>query len=185
MNDHHAKEKTSWLDWSQLRRAILYPGLRWFSDHFSGRCLWRIMWWSQDKFLVAVALVVVRGDEVLLLHHSYRGRYPWGLVTGFVAHGESLEDACHREFSEETGARLPTAAKLQLVVARFPNRRHLEVLYFVDATHSLPPAFGGSKDGEITWGAWHPLDRLPEGLMPGQSGLIRMAVHLRRAPSVH
>ena len=138
------------------------------------------MWWTQAKFLIAVAVVAFRQNDVLLLRHSYRKRYPWGLVTGYVGYGETLEQAGLREFHEETGYVLPGTASLALVDLRFVSRRHLEAVYRVCADVDLAYELGPSQDGEIERGSWHAIDRLPEGLLPNQRALILLADGARK-----
>ncbi len=146
-------------------------------------CMARLMWWTQAKFLIAVAVVAFRQNEVLLLRHSYRTLHPWGLVTGYVGYGETLEEAGIREFHEETGYRL-AASTLGLVDLRFVGRRHLEAVYRVRCDLDLRQGLGPSLDGEIERGSWHAIDHLPESLPPNQRGLILLANRARKEDSV-
>ena len=51
----------------------------------------------------AVITAVTRGDEILLAHNrSFREGF-YGLISGFVEPGETLEDCARREIMEETG----------------------------------------------------------------------------------
>jgi len=51
----------------------------------------------------AVITAVTRGDEILLAHNrSFRDGF-YGLISGFVEPGETLEDCVRREIMEETG----------------------------------------------------------------------------------
>lgn len=55
-------------------------------------------------FHVGVVGVIRNADgDVLLLRHTYRGRWPWGAPSGFVEHREQPIDAMRREIQEETG----------------------------------------------------------------------------------
>lgn len=62
-------------------------------------------------FVVAVAVIAVRGDRVLALRRAPHKTSPgvWESVSGRLMHGEPLEAACRRELVEETGL---TAARL-------------------------------------------------------------------------
>ena len=63
-----------------------------------------VVWLVSQKFLVGVVGIVLReGNEVLLLEHSYRNEYPWGLPSGWLKKGEQPISALKREIYEETG----------------------------------------------------------------------------------
>ncbi len=51
----------------------------------------------------AVIVLVTRGEEALMAHNSAFPPGRFGLIAGFVAPGESLEEAACREIREETG----------------------------------------------------------------------------------
>ena len=56
------------------------------------------------QFMIGVVgLIENERGELLVLHHTYRREYPWGLPTGFLEHGEQPEAALRREIAEETG----------------------------------------------------------------------------------
>ena len=143
---------------------------------FAGRrFIERLMWWTQAKFVMAIVLVVFRDDRLLLLEHSYRPRYPWGLPTGWVHYGESLEEAVRRELKEECGLTVET---LQWMDARFPNRRHLECIFWAEVRNpSSLEQSGPSGDGEITsWGWFSWQEGLPKLLLPSQRPIIEHAI---------
>ncbi|MEM9837806.1 MAG: NUDIX hydrolase [Pseudomonadota bacterium] len=79
---------------------------------------------SNQRPIVAVGGVVLKGDEVLLIQ---RGRQPlkghWSIPGGKVEQGEALEDAVVREILEETGCTV-------------------EVLGLIDVFESLPEQEG-------------------------------------------
>ncbi len=47
------------------------------------------MWWNNKK--------------ILLLKHTYRDKYPWGIPSGWLKRGEQPMEALQREIKEETG----------------------------------------------------------------------------------
>jgi len=55
------------------------------------------------RFAVGIVGIIRDGDRYLLLRHTYRHTYPWGLPTGFLEHGEQPVDALRREIREEVG----------------------------------------------------------------------------------
>jgi ADP-ribose pyrophosphatase YjhB (NUDIX family) len=56
------------------------------------------------KFLVGVLAVIFdEGGRVLLLKHTYRPDYPWGLPGGWLKAGEGAAEGIERELLEETG----------------------------------------------------------------------------------
>ncbi len=76
--------------------------LRWVAP-----LLWKaqvVRWQLGGGHLVGAKLVLTRGDEVLLVRHTYRNG--WFLPGGGLKRGESLEAAARREAREEVGARI-------------------------------------------------------------------------------
>jgi 8-oxo-dGTP pyrophosphatase MutT (NUDIX family) len=145
--------------------------LRVFGKILKKRAMQQLMWWTQAKFVVAVVVVVFYHDSVLLLEHSYRPRYPWGLPTGWVQYGETLEAAARREVWEEAQV---TLGSLHWLYETFPSRRHLEVAYWAEATQIGTQK--ASLDGEITAIAWTPWPgTLPDTLLPTQRNIIHRA----------
>jgi len=54
----------------------------------------------------AIIVLIMRGDEVLLVHNRYWKTNFHGLVAGFLEAGETLEECVRREVKEETGLRV-------------------------------------------------------------------------------
>jgi ADP-ribose pyrophosphatase YjhB (NUDIX family) len=69
-----------------------------------------------DRPFVGVGVVVLRGDEVLLVQ---RGKAPnkgqWSIPGGKQRLGETVMQAVHRELLEETGVKIKQAALLDVV----------------------------------------------------------------------
>ena len=65
---------------------------------------WIILRLFNTRFLVGVVGVIDDGEGgVLLFHHTYRKKYPWGLPGGWIKKGEHPEQALPREIREESG----------------------------------------------------------------------------------
>jgi ADP-ribose pyrophosphatase YjhB (NUDIX family) len=63
-----------------------------------------LVWLITQKFLVGVVGVVLNDvGQILLVKHTYREKYPWGLPSGWLKRGEQPMEALKREIKEETG----------------------------------------------------------------------------------
>jgi 8-oxo-dGTP diphosphatase len=135
---------------------------------------WRVLWLLNAKFTVGVSGVVFDAEgRVMLLKHTFRRRYPWGLVSGWVKGGEPLETALHREVAEETG--------LSIHIERLLTVRADQRFLFLEAVF-LCRFRGGAfrSSNEITEIAWCAPDALPAGSHPHHGPLIRDAAKLWR-----
>lgn len=85
------------------------------TTHRLALTLWRVLplplsvrlaliWRLNSHYLVGVVGIVFDTQgRLLLLHHTYRKRHPWGLPGGWLAGAERAEDGLVREIAEETG----------------------------------------------------------------------------------
>ncbi len=130
----------------------------WGALPLSGRLRWWLVYLGLQKFPVGVAAVPLneRG-EILLFRHTYRGRYPWGLPTGWLKPGEKPEEAIVREIQEETGL---VAGDIQLILAyTTPGFRKLDLFYrccIVSGTFR--------PSAEVSEIGWFSTDELPRML---------------------
>lgn len=131
----------------------------------------RLMWVTQPKFVVAVAVVVWHDNHVLLLKHSYRPRYPWGLPTGWMRYGEDVRRAAMRELHEETGIIVDSDAFVYFYT-HFPYPNHMEIGFWVALDDMPRAAITPSSDGEIIEAQWVVFGQWPEGLFPNQIPII-------------
>lgn len=85
-----------------MSKRLLLRIWRWLPLPARGR--WGLTWLLMPKFVVGV-LAVIFDDEgrVLLLKHTYRPEYPWGLPGGWLKAGEGAAGGIERELLEETG----------------------------------------------------------------------------------
>lgn len=158
----------------RLRRRITVGLLRYIPSPL----LERLIWCTQPKFVMAVAVMALRQDHVLLLRHRYRRRHPLGLVTGFIEPGEPPQVAACREIREETGVAI-TGDRLRCIRMGFVSRHHFEVVYCLEVDDSFPQFTPASLDGEIANGQWYALDHLPPGISPAQLAIIEQIDHSR------
>jgi 8-oxo-dGTP diphosphatase len=85
-----------------MNKRLLLRIWRWLPLPARGR--WRLTWLLMPKFLVGVLAVIIDDmGRVLLLKHTYRPDYPWGLPGGWLKAGEGAAEGIERELLEETG----------------------------------------------------------------------------------
>jgi 8-oxo-dGTP diphosphatase len=149
-----------------VKRALLWL---WKVLPLSHGVQWVLLWVMNRKFLVGVAAVAFDdAGRVLVVHHTYRNTYPWGLPGGWMHQGESPEQTAVRELREETGFEGRVERLLWVGSGRRPE---LEVAYVVRIV-------GGSfracdEVDECRWLA--PGEPLPEGMQPYQADVIALA----------
>ena len=118
-----------------------------------------------DRFLVGVIGVVenARG-EVLVLRHTYRPGFPWGLPSGWLRRRETVETALQREIREETGYHVTFQRILKLESHERPARLDIWLSY----------ALAGGEfraSGEISEARWCTRTSLPP-LLEAQHRLL-------------
>ena len=108
----------------------------WYISHqFCGRCGIKTELDEKDMMLkcsacgqvhyprIAPAIIVAirNEDELLMAKHSYHDNIRYALIAGFVEPGESIEEAVHREVSEEVGIKIKNLKYLKSQSWPFPN----------------------------------------------------------------
>lgn len=117
------------------------------------------------SFLVGVVGIIENDrGELLLLRHTYRSAYPWGLPTGFLEHGEQPIDALKREIQEETGLLVDI---LPAVMVRVDTNRPLVNVIF--RGHHRGGTFEPSL--EVSEAAFYSTTELPP-MLPSQRQLL-------------
>jgi ADP-ribose pyrophosphatase YjhB (NUDIX family) len=119
-----------------------------------------VQWVLSPKFIVGVvALVFDDAGRLLLLRHTYKHRYPWGLPGGGMDYGETTEQAALRELREEAGVEGEIVKLLGIRTDR--KRRLIDAFYLCRAgdQHFQPSP-------EIAEFGYFPITALPEGTSP-------------------
>ncbi len=127
------------------------------------------------RFSVGVTGIVFDdAGRVMLLKHTFRHRYPWGLVSGWIKRGEAPAAALHREVAEETSLSIQIERLYRVRTDRL--HRAVEVIY-------LCRLRGGTfrPCHEVTAIHWCAPDALPAGVHPHHAPLIRGAAALQDA----
>lgn len=121
---------------------------------------------ANPRFLVGVIGVVTddRG-AVLVLRHTYRPSFPWGLPSGWLKRGESVQAALERELHEETGYAVRFRRLLAVDSHERPTLR-------LDVWLEYELAGGDFRaSGEIAEARWCD-GELPPGMLPVQRRFV-------------
>ena len=110
-----------------------------------------------------VRVLVVRGNEVLLVKSSYGSRR-WSLPGGGVDRGESCMSAAVRELAEETGLDIDRSDLTMLGAARVGSSIKFPVVnntfFSLDYSGTKEPV--NVRPYEIQQLEWFPINRLPD-----------------------
>jgi 8-oxo-dGTP diphosphatase len=128
-----------------------------------------LVWLITQKFLVGVVGIVFNDEkEILLLNHSYRKEYPWGLPGGWLKKGEQPHQAIRREIAEEIGVTVQVVKPL--IIESDTKWARLDLIFLCAII-----------DGEITSSdevlsaKFFPVEKLPK-ILPSQGTIIQEAV---------
>lgn len=153
----------------RLKRAALWV---WQKVPFPRAVRWAMLWILNTKYLVGVTAVVLNdAGDVLLLRHTYRLEWAWGLPAGWLRGREDPVAAVGRELEEESGLR--ARVLYPLAVQPVGDRPQLDVIYL------CRPAGGTFRpSAEVAACGWFSPEDLPP-LPPDQVDTIRRAVAVR------
>jgi len=126
---------------------------------------WRV-WHPHGR---GAQLVLVDGDRVILVRHTYRAPSTWMLPGGGVRRGEAFRAAAVREADEELGLSLHDLTLL-LSYTVYREHKHDELTVFLA---EVPRAEDVVVDrAELAEARWWPLDGLPGSLDDGDRGVL-------------
>jgi len=146
------------------RPLLASAGVRWAAR--LAYLLLRLSWRIRRPVTLGVKALLVAGDEVVLVRHTYqRG---WLLPGGGVRRRETPEDAVRRECAEELGATLGPV-ELFCVCSRFREGKSDHITVFVCRSFSL----GKKSNFEIEECRMFPLAALPDDASRGTRRRVR------------
>ena len=136
----------------------------------------RAYWWARRPVILGVRVLVIDGDQVLLVRHSYRGG--WFLPGGTPEAGESLEATARREVREETGVRVDGVTLLG-IYSSLDGRESDHVVVFSgenqdrEAVREGAFRVGSDGDSEVAEARWLPVAQLPRATSDQTQWILR------------
>ena len=124
----------------------------------SGYWVLRAWWFVRRPRNEGVKGVLTRGDEILLVRHTYGRTRDWELPGGGVKRREEPRDAARREIREELGIEIGEPLPLGELFARIDRKRDRLWCFAAEVAREVEI----DRDrAEIAEGRWFPRDRLP------------------------
>lgn len=121
--------------------------------------------------LSGVRCVLRRGDQVLLVRHTYGSR-DWALPGGAIKRREEPAATARREMGEELGVDVPQWTSIgELRFVGYERARH-HVFCFVG---ELPEGDLDLNGAEISDARLYPVDQLPDDLVRGTRQVVERA----------
>lgn len=94
-----------------------------------------------------LVLVINEHNQILLLKQNYISKTNWGLVSGYVKNGSTLEETVIREVMEEAGQEVE---KVQYVKSYYVKPKELIMVGFIAYVNTKP--FNNSQEvDDIMW----------------------------------
>jgi 8-oxo-dGTP diphosphatase len=111
-----------------VEKALLWL---WQTLPIPNRLRWFFQWLVNPKFLIGVAAVILdEQGRILLFKHTYRGRHPWGLPSGWLKRNENPAQAIEREVYEESRLKI---CLLRPLAALHSRSARVDIIYLAAA----------------------------------------------------
>lgn len=129
---------------------------------------------THPRFLIGVmALICDEQGRVLILEHTYRRRYPWGLPGGYLQAREEPAEGLARELREELGLQVEIQ---ELLAAGLYSPYQLDLLYRARIVGGTPHA-----TAEVSRWRFVPVQELGH-ILPNQLTMLRRSGALGNEP---
>jgi ADP-ribose pyrophosphatase YjhB (NUDIX family) len=151
-----------------MSKRLLLQIWRWLP--LPARIRWGLTWLVTSRFLVGV-LAIIFDDQgrILLLKHTYRPDYPWGLPGGWLKAGEGAAAGIERELLEETGFVVRATQPLMVGGAKAHSRLDLVFLCELVSGTFRPSA-------EVSEARFFEPGDLPAEVEPYQGTIVALAL---------
>lgn len=137
----------------------------------AGYVLLRGWWFVRRPNTEGVKVVLRRGEDVLLVRHTYGRRAEWDLPGGFMGTAEPPAEAALRELEEELGVRAQSPVALGKLLQRSNGKR--------DTIHAFTTDVDGEPlvldEAEIAEARWFGHQALPEETSPYTRRMVARA----------
>lgn len=135
---------------------------------------------KEDLEHIGVAIIIVnpQTNKILLgeRKNSYKSGY-FGLPGGRIEIKETARQAIVREVEEETGLKIEGVEYVG-VVRELQNTYNF--IHFGMTTNSFSSEVENKEPHKCKGWEWHPLDNLPEKLLPGHKALLDIFTHVTK-----
>lgn len=111
----------------------------------------RVYWFVARPKKGGVKCVITRGDEVLLVRHTYGDRRAWEVPGGGVKRGEAPLEAARREMHEELGLSISDWTALGDFFARFEHRGDTMYCFHAVLSEDVSPVADRTEIAEARW----------------------------------
>lgn len=118
----------------------------------------RVYWFVVRPRKSGVKCAITRGDEVLLVRHTYGDRRAWDMPGGAIKRGEAPVEAARRETQEELSLSIAEWVPLGDFFARYEHRNDTMYCFHAEVDGVEPVA----DRIEIAEAQWFPTAALPE-----------------------
>ncbi len=137
-----------------------------------------------NKEVQSVGVVVIKGDEVLLVENGSSSSHKngsFGLPAGKVDPGETHIQAARRELKEETGLDAAEESLIPLKVLEATIQQKQGVVNFIWHTFLCTLYTGDLQSTEETTPRWVPINELPNipNLLPNVEAAVALGVQIK------
>jgi ADP-ribose pyrophosphatase YjhB (NUDIX family) len=154
LRDHRTQRVVEAVE-EEIRRRASPRTLR--HAYRAGYLVLRPWWFLTRPRSLGVKAVVRRGDEVLVVRHTYARRDQWDIPGGFLRPGEDPEVALRRELAEELSVRPVAILPIASIATRVDHKRERLHAFAVEVDDPVVRP----SEAEIADVRWVARDALP------------------------